>query len=133
MLTVPVEIRKSAIHGYGVFARDHIPKGKVVWMFAPGLDIVRSVFALEQADPRTRDFIMERGFINPKKPDEAVICADESQFCNFPLPGEKANTELGNLIDGQYLLLAAQDIVAGTEITVPPDSDADYARKMESR
>jgi len=35
------------------------------------------------------------------------------------------------LQDKEQMLLAAVDIVAGEELTVPPQSDADYARKMQ--
>jgi hypothetical protein len=61
-----------------------------------------------------------------------VICVDEAQFLNFPRVGESANLCLGGLQDGEHLLLAAVDIPAGTELTVPPESDTDYARKMKS-
>jgi hypothetical protein len=39
---------------------------------------------------------------------------------------------LGGLQDKEYLLLAAVDILAGEELTVPPESDAVYLRKMEA-
>lgn len=131
MLTVPVEIRKSEIHGFGVFACTDIRNGTVIWQFTPGLDRVTSLFAIRNAEARVRDYVMERGFINPQEPDDVVICSDEAQFMNFPRSGVLANTELGGVIDGQNLLVAAEDIMAGTEITVPPESDLDYARKMQ--
>jgi hypothetical protein len=133
MLTVPVEIRKSEIHGYGVFAKTDIRHGTVIWEFTPGLDRVISLFAIQHAQPRVRDYVMERGFINPQEAEDVVICTDEAQFMNFPKPGVLANTELGGVIDGQNLLLASEDIMAGTEITVPPESDLDYARKMRQQ
>jgi len=131
MLTVPVEIRKSEIHGYGVFARRDIPAGTVIWQFTPGLDRVVSVFATENAEPRIRGYIMERGYVNPLELDDVVICVDEAQFLNFPKRGQMANTKLGGSIDGQNLILAAENILAGTEMTVPPESDGDYERKMK--
>ena len=131
MLTVPVEIRKSEIHGQGVFAKRDIRQGAIVWQFSPGLDRVVSLYAVESAEPRSRKYIMERGFIDPDKPEEVVICIDESQFMNFPRVGIAANTALGAVLDGQHLLLAAEDILAGTEITVPPESDLDYDRKVK--
>lgn len=131
MLTVPVEIRKSDIHGYGTFAQTLIKKGAVVWNYTPGLDQVVALYAIETADPRARNYAMDRGFINPDRIDEIVICVDEAQFMNFPRRGEPANTMLGGKLDRQYLLLAATDIPAGAEITVPPESDFDYERKMK--
>jgi len=131
MLTVPIEIRKSEIHGYGVFALRNIPKEAVIWMFTPGLDRVISLLGVKNAEPSIRAYVMERGFINPQEPDDIVVCVDEAQFMNFPRRGEPSNTKLGGILDGQYLILAAEKILAGTEITVPPESDADYNRKMD--
>jgi len=131
MLSLPVEIRKSPIHGYGVFALTDIRQGRIVWQFTPGLDRVLSVFAVKNADPQSRDYMLERGYINPREPEDLVICVDEAQFMNFPRRGEKANTELGGSVDGQSLLIASENIPAGTEITVPPESDLDYERKMK--
>ena len=132
MLTIPVEIRKSQIHGCGVFALTDIRKGAVVWAFHPGLDRRISELVVKYSEPRARDFILQRGYINPRMPEDIVLCVDESQFLNFPKAGESANLCLGGLQDGEHLLLAAVDIAAGAELTVPPQSDLDYERKMEA-
>lgn len=58
------------------------------------------------------------------------MCGDEAQFLNFPPEGEKANIQLGGVVDGQDVLITARDIKAGEELTVPPESDADYSRKI---
>jgi SET domain-containing protein len=130
MLTIPVEIKKSAIHGFGLFATTDIRKGTVIWMFDPGLDLRVSKFVAENSDKRKRDYIMQRGFVNPKKPEIVVLCIDEAQFMNFPAAGAEANIKLGGLQDGEHILIAALDIPAGTELTVPHESDADYERKL---
>lgn len=132
MLTIPVEIRKSEIHGYGVFAVHDIRRGAVVWQFHPGLDRRVSEIAVKFCEPRAKLFILQRGYINPAAPEEIVLCMDEAQFLNFPRPDQPANLCLGGLLDGEYMLLAAVDIPAGDELTVPPESDADYLRKMEA-
>lgn len=132
MLTIPVEIRKSEIHGYGVFATNDIRRGDVVWMFHPGLDRRVSETAVKFCEPRAKAFILQRGYINPKAPDEIVLCVDEAQFLNFPRPDQPANLCLGGLQDGEHMLLAAVDIPVGDELTVPPESDADFHRKMEA-
>lgn len=129
MLTVPVEIRKSEIHGCGVFAAKDIRKGDVVWMF-DHLDQRWPGYTVEYWEPRLRAYAEQRGYVN--KRGEVVICVDEAQFLNFPRIGETANLCLGGTQDGEDILLAAVDIPAGTELTVPPESDADYARKMKS-
>ena len=130
MLTVPVEIKKSEIHGYGVFAVSDIHEGTVVWMY-DRLDQRYSAFALEHAEKRIQNYVMQRGYINRRA--EFVLCIDEAQFLNFPRPGETANLRLGGLQDDEYLLIANVDIPVGTELTVPLESDADAARKLSLR
>jgi SET domain-containing protein len=132
MLTVPVEIRKSSIHGFGVFAKNEIGKGTVVWMFEPGLDQRIPRLVVENSSQRKRDYIMERGYVNPKNPEMVVLCIDAAQFLNFPADGTEANIWLGDFQDGERILIAALDILAGTELTVPPESDADFQRKVST-
>lgn len=129
MLTVPVEIRKSEIHGCGVFTVKDLRKGDVVWMF-DHVDQRCTGWAAEKWESRLRAYAEQRGYVNER--GEVVLCVDEAQFLNFPRVGEAANLCLGGKQDGEYLLLAAVDIPAGSELTVPPESDADYARKMKS-
>jgi SET domain-containing protein len=131
MMTIPVEVGRSPIHGQGVFARVWVRAGTVIWQFHPALDQKAPQALLKYAEESVRDFVMERGYLNPY--DDWVVCIDEAQFLNFPNLGELANTKLGGKQDGEFLLLAATDIEPGQEITVPPESDQDYSRKMELR
>lgn len=101
-------------------------------MFQPGLDKRISTLSMKYAGPRAQQFIHQRGYVNPQDPEVIVLCIDEAQFMNFPPPDQPANLHLGGLQDGEHILIAAQDIAIGDELTVPPESDADYQRKMES-
>jgi hypothetical protein len=132
MMMIPVEIKKSEIHGLGIFALQPIRKGQLLWGFTPGLDRSVSEYAVEFAEPRKRAFIMERGYLNAKN-SHWVICVDEAQFWNFPANGALANCILGDVLDGENLIIAACDIAAGEELTICPESDADYKRKVEGR
>jgi len=132
MMTVLVEVRKSEIHGLGIFALQAIRKGQLLWGFTPGLDRSVSEYAVEFSEPRKRAFIMERGYLNAKN-SHWVICVDEAQFWNFPANGLPANCILGDVLDGENLIIAASDIAAGEELTIAPESDADCKRKMEAR
>jgi SET domain-containing protein len=131
MMMIPVEVGRSPIHGQGVFALRAVRAGSVIWQFNPGLDQKAPATWLKYAEESVRGFVMERGYLNER--DEWVVCIDEAQFLNFPNPGESPNTKLGGKQDGEFLLLAATDIEPGQEITVPPESDKDYERKMEAR
>jgi uncharacterized protein len=133
MMTIPVEIQRSDIHGLGIFAVEKIGKGKVLWSFTPGLDRSVSDYVIRYGEPKTCQYVKERGYVNPMNPKAWVICVDEAQFWNFPKRGEEANCTLGGVQDGEALILAARDIEPGEELTVPPESDASYEQKMEGR
>jgi len=131
MMTIPVEVGRSPIHGQGVFARERVRAGTVIWQFHPGLEQKMDNALLKYSDEEVRDFLLARGYLNQS--DQWILCVDEAQFMNFPLTGQPANTKLGGKQDGEFMLLAATDIEPGEEITVPPESDKDYQRKMEAR
>lgn len=133
MIRVPCEVRKSEIHGTGVFATEALHQDRVVWTYEPGMDRAIGHYAVEYGDPEVMRFIQERGYINPARPKLWILCCDEGQFLNFAKEGQTANLRLGGLIDGEHVLLAARNIELGEELTVPPESDADYERKMKSR
>lgn len=128
-MTVSVEVGRSPIHGFGVFAVYPLGKGSVVWMFSPGLDRKIPMTQVQYGNPLEIRFIKERGYINPNRPGDWVLCVDEAQFLNFAPENEKPNLRLGDEQDGENLLIAARDIAEGEELTVGPESDADYVRK----
>lgn len=132
MMMVPVEIKKSEIHGMGIFAIAPIHKGQVLWMYSPAVDREFPEYAIKFAEPRTQTFIMERGYLNAEK-HRWILPVDEGQFWNFPKRNEEANTVMGSDLDGEKVVTASRDIEVGEELLVPPESDADYIRKMESR
>jgi hypothetical protein len=131
-MMIPVEIKKSEIHGLGIFALEPIRKGQVLWQFTPGLDRTTSDYAVRYSEPRVRNFVMERGYLNSAK-RQWVVCVDESQWWNFPRNGDQANCVLGGEQDGENLIIADHDIAVGEELTICPESDGDYDRKMTQR
>jgi uncharacterized protein len=132
MLMIPVDLKPSDIHGIGIFARAHIRKNRVLWQFEPSLDRIIPPLMVKHAEPYIATFIRDRGYLSTQKP-QWILCIDEAQWWNFPRKGEEANTRLGDVLDGEHLILAARDIEAGEEITIPPESDADFERKMSQR
>ena len=99
-------------------------------MFSPGVDRKIPMTQIHYGDPQETEFIKERGYINPNRLGQWVICVDEAQFLNFAPENEKPNLRLGEEQDGENLLIAARDIAEGEELTVGPESDADYVRKI---
>jgi len=133
MLRVPVEIKPSAIHGQGCFATAEIKKGTLVWSFSRIFDHLILEYVRFRGTREEQEKLLERGYANPSYPSDIIMCGDEAQFLNFPVPPEEANIELGGVVDGHDVLVARRDIKAGEELTVPAESDADYERKISQR
>ncbi len=133
MMRVPCKIADSQIHGQGVFATEDIKRGTVIWKFSRIFDKIVMQYVRIQAPKDEQTKFMERCYVNANYPDDFILCGDEAAWLNFPVPPEEANIELGGVVDGQDILVARRDIKAGEELTVPPESDADYARKIAER
>jgi len=133
MLRIPVEIKPSPIHGYGCFAAFDIKKGTVIWTFSRIFDRLIMEYVRYRGTKEEQEKLLERGYADPTYPADIIMCGDESQFLNFPIPPEEANIELGGVIDGHDVLVARREIKAGEELTVPPESDASYEQKMSKR
>jgi uncharacterized protein len=131
VMRLPVTLGPSAIHGMGVFALIDIPKGSVVWGFSRIFDHLIPEYKWVRAGADEKAKLFERGYRNPEYPADIYMCGDEGQFLNFPPRGTEPNLELGPFVGEQPSLIAACDIKAGEELTVPPESDADYERKMK--
>jgi SET domain-containing protein len=133
MMRVPCTIGESKIHGLGVFALADIPAKKVVWSWSRIFDHPISEYVWVHIPEGERDKLLERGYRPPNRPEVIVMCGDEAAYLNFPAQGEEANTVVSGYIDEYDVLAAAREIKAGQEITVPPESDADYERKIANR
>lgn len=133
MMRVPCKVGDSQIHGQGIFATQDIKKGAVIWQFSRIFDRIVMSYVRVQAPKEEQAKFLERCYGNPAYPDDLIMCGDEAQFLNFLVPPEEANITLGGVVDGQDVLIAARDIKAGEELTVPPESDADFERKMDAR
>jgi SET domain-containing protein len=129
MIRVPVYLKPSSIHGTGVFAARDIPKGETVWYFARALDRAIPEHVWVRASEQEKDKLFERGFRYADNPEVIFMCGDEGQFLNFPMPEEQSNLVLGPVINEHPVLMARHDIRAREELTVPPESDADFERK----
>lgn len=129
MLHVLTKIAPSEIHGLGVFAADAIKSGRVVWQYNMFLDTSFEESELPKLPECQQINLRKHCYINPEQPGVLVICADDARFINF---SEKANLIFGDKTLGEDDLIAARDIEAGEELTVFPETDLDFCRKMEA-
>ncbi|MFX0030941.1 MAG: SET domain-containing protein [Candidatus Hermodarchaeota archaeon] len=118
------EVRKSNIHGFGLFAKKFIPVGTVWWHARPQdvLIITKDQFLKLDKSPRTR---LLTGYIEclltyayyDEVLDSLIFCLDDSKFVNH---SDTPNT--GTVEEHSLNAITKKDIHPGEEIT------EDYSR-----
>ena len=109
MLIVPTYLEKSPIHGFGVFAKQFIPKGTKVWEFNPIFDIVLSEEEFESLPPSSRAEIE----IHLYQPEEGGDLYYESTMGKYMNHSRSANVDFSEVGAGW----ATRDIQVGDELT----------------
>jgi SET domain-containing protein len=116
MLLVDVEVRPSPIHGLGVFTREPISKGKIVWQFDPGMDRRHPASWLEHQPPHVRKFVEIYGVLSLDK-QSYYLAGDQTSFVNHAAdPNLVPRDEL--LVNDEGVVVAARDIAPGEELTI---------------
>jgi hypothetical protein len=124
MLYIACTIGPSKIHGTGLFAATNILKNQVLYSWHPSID---SRKPLDMASDDDRNY----GYVNPLLPNKLSICGDHAKWWNFPLVGEASNSIEGDISEfNERMVIAANDILCGTELTIDPSTDLDYSRKL---
>lgn len=110
MMTVRCYLAPSKIEGLGVFCRDDIAKGQVIWRHDPLLDMRIPAERLAEYPPHICEFIERYAYTDVRDAAMLVLESDEGRFMNHsPAP----NTDFRDMNEGFALV----DIPAGTEIT----------------
>lgn len=124
MLLVASFIKPSGIHGIGCFAATAIAKGTEVWRFDPGVDLVR-----DWEMPRLlRGWEWEHSYRSTVSAEPLwILPRDNAAWMNF---AEVPSLREGRIVNGEPVLVAARDIAAGEELTVPFSSDGDAEEKL---
>lgn len=115
MLYVDTYLAPSPIHGIGLFAARHIPRGALIWAFAPGFD---QAFTREDIDRLTepcRRRVLQYAYYNAARRCY-ILCADDARFINSSEHPNTVSVGFGSAAkEGQTF--AARDIPAHEEIT----------------
>eukprot|EP00005_Dracoamoeba_jomungandri_P004401 CAMPEP_0174249934 /NCGR_PEP_ID=MMETSP0439-20130205/253_1 /TAXON_ID=0 /ORGANISM="Stereomyxa ramosa, Strain Chinc5" /LENGTH=163 /DNA_ID=CAMNT_0015329879 /DNA_START=84 /DNA_END=575 /DNA_ORIENTATION=+ len=123
---VEVEIRESPMHGKGVFAKQDIKKGTIVWRFSPETCKIVPVEELEKFNPTTEEEEEELfgmlwyGYLN-EKTYSWFIAFDGSQYTNHstePNIGypEESSSHPDREVE-EEVCIALEDIKEGEEFT----------------
>ena len=107
VFTVPTVLRRSAIHGVGVFAVEFIPARTMIWDFTPEVDWTLTAEELAsfpqpfQSRLRHYTYLDETGVY--------VLCGDHARFMN--------HADLPNCDDRGSYTVTNRDIEPGEELT----------------
>lgn len=74
--------------------------------------------------------ILHYCYVSPDT-ERMILCCDDARFMNFAPVGEKPSLILATTTHHRERdLVAARDLAVGEELTVGPETDKDYLRKM---
>lgn len=117
MYLVPVEIKDSAIHGRGVFAKVKITKGSVVWKYKKGHDHKMDVATFDALEHKKKKALERIAYLSPQS-DMWVFPPEEDPAC-YTNHSQDPNMEV--LIDAKRseepIFIAKHDIEVGEELT----------------
>lgn len=130
MLLVRTKPGQSSIEGIGLFADEFIPKGTIIWQFAPGLDLELTKAQVESLPSLAREFWYRYGYFNVVK-QKFVLVFDHDRFINH---SDQPNVGVGeDTVHGEGPEYALRDIKPGEELTCNyTDFDAEHAVKLVS-
>lgn len=113
MLLVETELKPSPIHGIGVFTREFIPAGTVVWTFTPGFDLEIEPSEVERLSPPAREQFLKYSYLDVHT-GRYVLCFDDSRFFNHC---DRPNVMDGATPETAQASVALRDIFPGEELT----------------
>lgn len=121
MLLRAYEVRKSPVHGHGIFTLERIPKGRPVYLFDPNVDT-----KIREGIPSPD--VLHFGYISPTD-GSFIVCGDDARWWNFGFPANC--TEAFNpMINGEGVVYANRPILAGEELLISAETDLDAKRKL---
>jgi SET domain-containing protein len=109
MIVVPTFLNKSEIHGFGVFAKEFIPKGSKVWEFNPTFDIRFTEAEFEALPPATRQEVE----IHLYQPEPGGVLYYESTMGKYMNHSREPNVDFSEVGVGW----ATRDIQPHEELT----------------
>lgn len=104
MLVVPNYLGKSTISGLGVFAKENVQAGSLMWTFVDNFDLE---LVADDFPSQVREFIAHYG--NMTRHEIYLLCGDNARFMN--------HSDMPNMSAGGDQNFAMRDISAGEEIT----------------
>jgi hypothetical protein len=122
MLMVDTELRASDIQGVGVFLRQRVRKGQLIWRFDSRIDRIYGDAELASLTSAAQDFIRTYSTWHEGM-GVWVLCGDNGRYFNH---SDRPNTLSHGIAFGDDV--AARDLEAGEELTSDYRSICDAMR-----
>jgi SET domain-containing protein len=110
MLLIRTYLDKSPIQGIGVYAKDHIAKGAIVWKLDERFDRLISVDVWEAQTGPVKDYLDRYAYPRRSDPRFIVFEADDARYMNH---ADQPNCDFS----GGDAARALRDIAPGEELT----------------
>jgi SET domain-containing protein len=110
MLLVRTRLDRSPIEGIGLFAAECIPRGAIVWQFAPGFDLVLTQRDIRALSLQAREQVERYAYLD-RRTGELILCGDDARFFN--------HSDHPNVVDARNdpgRCVASRDISMGEEL-----------------
>ena len=117
MYIFEVRVKKSNINGRGVFAREDIPQGSIVWEYRSDHDLSFTIKEYEKMDVDQRKEMHHSAYLSPWT--GVWICPppdDPACFTNHS-PNNNLSVKFDTNISPEPFFIANRDIKIGEEIT----------------
>ena len=108
MLLVNASAGPSSIHDTGLFAREPIPTGTMMWVLKPGFDVLLTRAQLDDLSPTAQEQIRRFLYVDIET-GLFVLCSDDARYMNH---SERPNTR--TIKDQTWMIC---DVDAGEELT----------------
>jgi hypothetical protein len=120
MLLLPtIVVKKSPVHGKGLFTTRNITKGHLLWVYGA---CDRKILP-----GRATNSQLHFGYVSSTD-GMLVICGDISRWWNFGTPPNCK--ELNMYANGEKVVVASRNIMEGEELLISVNSDMDARRKL---
>jgi SET domain-containing protein len=110
MLLVDVYLEKSPIQGIGVFAKNHIASGTLIWKLDPRFDRIIEVEVYESQTGPVKSYLDRYAYPDRRNANCIVFEADDARYMNH---ADEPNCDV-SAPEESYAL---RDIAPGEELT----------------
>lgn len=127
MFCIKAELKPSSKHGIGVFAKESVKKGTVVWKFEKGLDVKMPVDKIKDLTDGQKYHVLKFFW---KSGNFFFSSCDISNYTNH---SSNPNIAIKNIEDDDedVLMEAMKDIKAGDELTQDYGLIGEYDIRLE--